>query len=159
MYPIPSEWPWDEVVNVLRYKFREGPGASAVRRGDFELCKTKKRSEIITSTSRLLPGTAITMAVMFATELTNRGLCCPIGHCGSSNIVAYPGGGFKWYVVCLCFIACQPDLKMSSSDCDVWFDEASRKENITDASASKSSCPTHSCSPLATIVLEVRSRW
>jgi hypothetical protein len=104
IYPILSEWAYAEVENAPRFKFKEGPGASAVQRGNFELCKTKKRSEQLNVTSRLLPGMEITMAIIIATDQVTSGDTCPKRRCGSSDIDAYPGGGFKWYVVRLYII-------------------------------------------------------
>ncbi|KAH5050890.1 hypothetical protein HBI37_198680 [Parastagonospora nodorum] len=105
MHLVPSEYLLDEVENVLRYKFRKGPGATAVLRGDFELFKTKKRTETITAATQLLPGMAITMAVIIASDPVTPGTACPIRRCGSIDIASYPGGGFK----------CR--------DCEVWFDQ------------------------------------
>ncbi|KAH3960392.1 hypothetical protein HBI73_176210 [Parastagonospora nodorum] len=123
VYPVPSEFTLDEVENILRYKFRKGPGASAVRRGEFELCKTKRRTEAITETTRLLPGMAITMAVIIASDLVAAGTACPIRPCGSMDITSYPGGGLK----------CR--------DCEVWFDQVCKETKTKDTLLSKKRCP------------------
>jgi hypothetical protein len=97
-FPFPAEYDFRLLDAIIRDRFRNGPGASDVRDGNYELCKTKRRSEQITSTSRLLPGTEITMAVIIPTSVAIDATC-PISRCGSTEIAVFPGGGFTWYVI------------------------------------------------------------
>jgi hypothetical protein len=94
-FPFPAEYDLSLLDTIIRDRFQNGPGASDVRGGNYELCKTKRRSEQITTTSRLLPGTEITMAIIIATPEAIDATC-PIRRCGSIEITAYPGGGFTW---------------------------------------------------------------
>jgi hypothetical protein len=96
-FPVPSEYDFGMMENIIRYRFKEGAGAHEVQTGNYELCKTKKRSEVITATSRLLPGTAMIMAILVMTH-TSIGIWCPMPQCGRSPASGSPGGGYIWYV-------------------------------------------------------------
>ena len=96
-FPIPSEYDYDMMETIIRRRFKEGTASQEVLAGDYELCKTTKRSETITANSRILPGTFITMAIIVNTPTPSLA-SCPIARCGSSVYVPCPGGGFTWYV-------------------------------------------------------------
>ncbi|KAJ8116256.1 hypothetical protein OPT61_g2286 [Boeremia exigua] len=107
-YPIPSEYEYDLLQAVIEHKFREGPGAKHVSVGNYELCKSNRRSDVITSTSRLLPGMAITMAILLTASKakTKMDTHCPMPRCPSTKATRCTEGG-GW--VC--------------SLCGVWYDQ------------------------------------
>ncbi|KAF2800861.1 hypothetical protein K505DRAFT_227706 [Melanomma pulvis-pyrius CBS 109.77] len=94
-FPIPSEYDYDMVETIIRRRFKEGTGSQDVIAGNYELCKAQKRSETITATSRLVPGTAIIMAVIVSIAESSDS-SCPIPQCGSRTILSCPGGGHTW---------------------------------------------------------------
>jgi hypothetical protein len=95
VFPVPSEYDYGALESIIRYKFREGAGASDISLGNYELFKTNKRSETITGASYLKPGTEIMMAVILATPNPSEG-SCPMPQCGSLQILSCPGGGLEW---------------------------------------------------------------
>ena len=94
-YPVPSEGDFGMLDALLRYKFREGPGSRQVRAGNYELCKTSRRSEVFTHTSRLLPGTAITMALILTVPAVYMDSAdrCPMPRCQYLVSSPCPEGG------------------------------------------------------------------
>ncbi|KAF2101331.1 hypothetical protein NA57DRAFT_34823 [Rhizodiscina lignyota] len=62
-FPIPSEYDFGMIKNIIQYRFREGTGALQVRNGNYKLFRTEKDHDVITEDARLLPGTVITMAI------------------------------------------------------------------------------------------------
>jgi hypothetical protein len=94
-FPIPSEYDYDMIDTIVRRRFKEGIGSQEVLAGNYELCTTKNISETITAKSRLLPGTAITMAVIVSTLDYSDGTC-PMPKCGSRMTTCCPGGGYIW---------------------------------------------------------------
>jgi hypothetical protein len=97
-FPVPSENDCGMMENIIHYRFSEGAGAKEVRAGNYELVRTNKRSEVITATLRLLPGTAIVMAVSVIAQ-ASVDASCPMPQCGSLQASNCPGGGFIWYVI------------------------------------------------------------
>ena len=98
-FPVPSEYHFDLLETVIKHKFQTGPGAKHVNAGNYELCKMHKWSDVITPKSRLLPGMAITMAIIMTvpTIYMDRKERCPMPHCQSSAASPCPGGGgFVW---------------------------------------------------------------
>lgn len=98
-FPVPSEYDFDLLEAVIKHKFQEGPGAKYVGNGNYELCKMDKRSDLITSTSRLLPGMAITMTIIVIapTLLTSRHTRCPMPHCQHTQSSPCPvADGILW---------------------------------------------------------------
>ncbi|UPX13923.1 uncharacterized protein EKO05_0004418 [Ascochyta rabiei] len=96
-FPVPSEYDFALLDSIIQIRFKRGAGSKEVKSGKYELCKSKKRSETVTATSRLVPGTAITMAIIVDTAMVNESTC-PMPHCRSRQASACPGGGFIWYV-------------------------------------------------------------
>jgi hypothetical protein len=96
-HAIPSEIPYDELEHMIRGKFRQGAGSRDVDEGNFELFRTKNKSQTITANtySYLRPGTEITMAIVYPT-LVPDGAMCPIPRCSSPQVAKDPGGGFVW---------------------------------------------------------------
>jgi hypothetical protein len=97
-FPVPSEYDYGMMENIIHYRFSEGVGAKEVRAGNYELVSTNRRSEVITATSRLLPGAAVVMAI-FVIAQASVDASCQMPQCGSLQASNCPGGGFIWYVV------------------------------------------------------------
>ncbi|KAH7077365.1 hypothetical protein FB567DRAFT_608462, partial [Paraphoma chrysanthemicola] len=93
-FPVPSEYDFNLLDSIIQTRFKQGAGSREVRSGRYELCKSKKRSETVTAASRLLPGTAITMAIIVDTSINES--MCPMPHCRSTEASICPGGGFIW---------------------------------------------------------------
>ena len=96
-FPVPSEYDYDMLITIIQRRFQKGAGSLDVRAGNYELCKTKKSSELVTAGTRLTPGTAITMAIIIFTPRASNA-SCPMPGCGSSKATPCPGGAFIWYV-------------------------------------------------------------
>jgi hypothetical protein len=94
-FPVPSEYDYDMLDNIIRHRFKEGAGSTEVVLGNYEFCKTNLRSATITPTSRLVPGTAITMAVIIRTVKTSDE-ACPMPKCPGLQATDCPGGGYVW---------------------------------------------------------------
>jgi hypothetical protein len=97
-FPVPSEFDYDMLDSIVRHCFKEGAGSRDVVLGNYEFCKTNMRSATITATSRLAPGTAITMAVIIGSDKVSD-TACPMPQCNSVRATQCPGGGFTWLVM------------------------------------------------------------
>ena len=95
--PVPSEYDFDLLDAVVKQKFNTGPGSLDVRAGNYEYFRTKNSSDVLSRTSRLLPGMAITMAIIVVRP-TLIDETCPMPKCGSTQTAESPGGGRTWYV-------------------------------------------------------------
>ncbi|KAF2833242.1 hypothetical protein CC86DRAFT_389553 [Ophiobolus disseminans] len=96
-FPVPSEYGYDMLITIIQHRFQEGTGSRDVRAGNFELCKTKRSSELVTAGTRLTPGTAITMAIIVFTARASNAECSMPG-CGCLKATPCPGDAFIWYV-------------------------------------------------------------
>jgi hypothetical protein len=94
-FHVDASFDYATLVVIIQHRFKEGTGALDVRTGNYELCRTNKRSELITADTRLMPGMAITMAIIIMTK-TARDSSCPRPGCGSSNISRCLGGAWVW---------------------------------------------------------------
>ncbi|KAH7095377.1 hypothetical protein FB567DRAFT_556603 [Paraphoma chrysanthemicola] len=94
-FSIPAECDYYMLVTIIERKFETGIGAADVQSGNYELCLTQKRSELITAETKLMPGIAITMAIMINTSTASYGVC-PMPGCGSTKASATVGGAFVW---------------------------------------------------------------
>jgi hypothetical protein len=94
-FPVPSEYDYEMLDNIIRHRFKEGAGSQDVVLGNYEFCKTNMRSATITATSRLAPGTAITMAVIINSTRVSA-TSCPMPNCKSHQAEHCPGGGLIW---------------------------------------------------------------
>jgi hypothetical protein len=80
-FPVPSEFDYDMLDNIVRHRFKEGAGSRDVVLGNYEFCKANMRSATIAAISRLAPGTAITMAVILSPATPAiRLVSCPNAH-------------------------------------------------------------------------------
>ncbi|ORX97435.1 hypothetical protein BCR34DRAFT_496865, partial [Clohesyomyces aquaticus] len=95
-FPVPSEYDFDLLDAIIKQKFKTGPGSLQVRGGNYEYFKTKDSSAVLSKMSCLLPGTAITMAVIILSSIMTDEVC-PIAKCRSSQTTEFPGGGRIWY--------------------------------------------------------------
>ena len=94
-FPVPSEYDFDLLDVVVQQKFKTGPGSLDVQAGNYEYFKTKNSTDVLSRTSRLLPGTAITMAIIVGhPTLTDE--TCPMPGCDSIQTTETPGGGRTW---------------------------------------------------------------
>jgi hypothetical protein len=95
-FPVPSEYDFNLLDTIVRKKFDTGPGSLDILAGNYEYFKTKNSADVLSKTSRLLPGTAITMAVIIVgPTLTDE--TCPMPKCRSNQTSACSGGGRTWY--------------------------------------------------------------
>jgi len=92
-FPMPSDFDFYMMEQYIRHRFREGAGSQDVALGNYELLRSKQRSSIITTTSQLLPGTAIVMVIIVERNTENS---CPMGRCNSTQSIPCPSGGFTW---------------------------------------------------------------
>jgi hypothetical protein len=94
-FPVPSDYDYELLDTIIKYRFLDGPGSLDVKVGNYELFKTKDNKEVLSATTRLLPGTSITMAILIGKlELTDH--TCPMPLCRSNRSTAVPGGGRLW---------------------------------------------------------------
>ncbi len=94
-FPVPSEYQYDLLDTIIKHRFMDGPGSLDVRAGNYELFSTKNSDHILSASVRLLPGTAITMAILVSKPVLTDEVC-PIRRCGSDRSTAAPGGGRLW---------------------------------------------------------------
>jgi hypothetical protein len=96
-FPVPSEYDYELLDTIIKHRFQDGPGCLEVNAGNYEIFKSKERNQIISVGVRLLPGTAITMAVLVAkppSQLLDE--VCPMRKCGSKHSSIAVGGGRIW---------------------------------------------------------------
>lgn len=128
-FPVPSEYDFELLDAVVKHKFTDGPGAFEVEAGNYEYFKTKNSNDVLLPTSRLLPGTAITMTILVARS-TRTDEFCPMPNCFSNQTTEAPGGGRIWFVSSLIYHSSR--LTRSSRLCNVWFSPASKKRKPLD---------------------------
>jgi len=109
-FPVPSEYDYPLLDAIIKHKFANGPGASQVAAGDYEIMNSRNRLQILSANSQLRPGWSVTMAVLvgkpLSTILTDES--CPMPRCQSTQTTAVPGGGRQWLALSLptyCFIS------------------------------------------------------
>lgn len=97
-FPVPSEYDYDLFEKVVKHKFLQhgkGCGSLDVEAGNYELFRTTNSSQVITERSRLVPGDAITMAILVRRPIL-ADEACPMPRCGSNRTYRGPGGGRTW---------------------------------------------------------------
>ena len=94
-YPVPSEYNFEMLQNTIEFRFRKGLGSLEVQAGNYELFQTYYIRHVISSTSALVPGTRITMAVLICEGVTGEGKC---PQCWSAQIVPLKCGRQAWCV-------------------------------------------------------------
>lgn len=121
---MPSEYDFDLLDAIIQHKFETEPGRLEVKAGKYEYFKTKNSSDVLSRSSLLLPGTAITMAIILIRPiLTNE--TCPMLGCNSIQTTEALGGGRTWYVVPTSFKGFW--LIMSSCKFDTWFSSTNKR--------------------------------
>jgi hypothetical protein len=94
-FPVPSEYDYELLDTIIKHRFLDGPGSLHVKVGNYELFKTKDSKQVLSASSRLLPGTSITMAILVGKqELADH--TCPMPLCKSNRSTAVAGGGRLW---------------------------------------------------------------
>jgi hypothetical protein len=94
-FHVDASFDYATLVVIIQHHFREGVGATYVREGNYELCRTSKRSELVSADTRLTSGTSITMAIVIVIK-TAGDSSCPRPGCGSSKISPCLGGALAW---------------------------------------------------------------
>jgi hypothetical protein len=94
-FPVPSEFDYGMLKNIIEYRFREGEGAREVKTGNYEFFRAKNSSQTLTEDVRLLPGMEITMAILIRRD-TSEDEVCPILSCGSTQTEPTIGGCWRW---------------------------------------------------------------
>jgi hypothetical protein len=94
-FPVPSEYEFELLNTIIKHRFREGPRSDEVKEGEYELFMTKAPASVLSPGTRLLPGVAITMAIVIH-QATASDEVCPMPRCGSDQVIAMPGGGRTW---------------------------------------------------------------
>jgi hypothetical protein len=94
-FPVPSEYDYQLLDTIIKHRFLDGPGSLEVKVGNYELFKTTDSKQVLSSSTRMLPGTNITMAILIG-KPQHTDNACPIPLCGSSQSTAAPGGGMLW---------------------------------------------------------------
>ena len=94
-FPVPSEYDYGTLEAIIKHRFSVGMGSQDVQVGNYELFKAKRRAELISPNTRLLPGTEIIMAIIIDKPAFKQGRC-PMPRCSSPDILAFPGGGMIW---------------------------------------------------------------
>jgi hypothetical protein len=94
-FPVPSEYDYQLLDTIIKHRFSDGPGSPEVKLGNYELFKTKDSKQVLSSSTRLLPGTNITMAILIG-KSHHTDNSCPLPLCGSSQSTPAPGGGMLW---------------------------------------------------------------
>ncbi|KAK5652130.1 hypothetical protein OQA88_10772 [Cercophora sp. LCS_1] len=108
-FPVPSEYDFALLGRIIQHKFEEGPGSIQVSHGDYQIRDAKQREVILSSHSRLRPGSSLIMAILMGKPppgiLTDH--ACPMPLCSSTETTQAEGGGR------LC--------------CGIWFSETQQK--------------------------------
>ncbi|KAH6714436.1 hypothetical protein BKA61DRAFT_481678 [Leptodontidium sp. MPI-SDFR-AT-0119] len=94
-FPLPSEYDFLLLDTIIKHRFLEGLGSLEVKVGNYEFFNTKQSTEVLSPDVRLLPGTSITMAILFQIPEVTEDIC-PIPRCRSDQTATTPGGGRTW---------------------------------------------------------------
>jgi hypothetical protein len=94
-FPVPSEYDYELLNNIVKHRFTDGPGSSEVEAGNYELSNTKNSQQVISANMWLLPGTSITMAILVRGPKFGHEEC-PMPRCRSIRTTIAPGGGRLW---------------------------------------------------------------
>jgi hypothetical protein len=93
-FPVPSEYDFSLLNQIIRHKFDTGPGSAQVREGDYQILDAKYRHLVLSPQSRLPPGSLLIMAVLVGKPVFD--CICPIPRCGSVETTQVEGGGRLW---------------------------------------------------------------
>lgn len=119
-FPVPSEYDYDLLDAVVKQKFCAGPGSFEVKAGHYEYFQTRNSNVEVSRDNRLLPGTAITMAVIIVcSTLTDE--ACPMPKCDSRQTTRSSCGVRIWYASYHVEHRSKFELTARSCDCGVSF--------------------------------------
>jgi hypothetical protein len=100
-FPVPSEYDFTLLDKIIQHKFTTGPGSVEVGLGDYQVMESRRSSIILSSESRLRPGSSLIMAILLGKPppgvLTDQS--CPMPRCGSTETNCLEGGGRVWYAM------------------------------------------------------------
>jgi hypothetical protein len=96
-FPVPSEYDYDLLEAVIKQRCKTGPGSLEVRAGNYEYFRTNNSNAVLSNSTRLLPGTSITMAIV-VTHPALMNEACPMLRCDSTQTAKCSGGGRTWCV-------------------------------------------------------------
>jgi len=96
-FPVPSEYDYELLNAIIQHRFLEGPGSLEVKAGNYELLNIKDRKQVLSTTTRTLPGSTIMMAILVSKPVLTHDIC-PMRRCRSKEIIQAPGGGRIWWV-------------------------------------------------------------
>jgi hypothetical protein len=94
-FPVPSEYDFPTLQDIIRPFNGEGLVAMMVRSGDYELAYANHRTQILSRNALLRPGSYIIMAVIVVRSLGSQ-QSCPMLRCGSTETKVERGGGYRW---------------------------------------------------------------
>ena len=63
-FPVPSEYDFTLLDRIIQHKFETGPGSIQVSYGDYQIRDGKDRELVLSSQSRLRPGSSLIMAIL-----------------------------------------------------------------------------------------------
>jgi len=97
VFPLPSEYTYNDLNALIRTRFQEGPGRHEVITGAYEFSDSKNSKRLITSDNSysLSPGMSITMAIIIKKPF-GEDEKCPMPDCTSESYTDVPGGGRQW---------------------------------------------------------------
>jgi hypothetical protein len=93
-FPVPSEYDFALLNRIIQHKFETGPGSAQVSHGDYQIRDAKERQVVLSSQSRLRPGSSLIMAILAGKALP--GTLCPMPRCNSVRTTQAEGGGRLW---------------------------------------------------------------
>jgi hypothetical protein len=96
-YPIPSEYDFESIQNIIKYRLRQSPAYREVVLGNYELFNTQNPKQVMSAHMLTPPGTAITMAILLNKPNIPSDYC-PMPHCRSDETQPVKGGGRNWLV-------------------------------------------------------------
>ena len=95
-FPVPSEYDFSLLTEIIKFRFKVSPLSEEVNVENYELFETMT-GKVVTADTRLLPGTAITMALLVYQRFSGDERC-PMPRCGSDRSSPVVGGGRLWSV-------------------------------------------------------------
>jgi len=97
-FPVPSEYDFGLLDRIIRHKFETGPGSAEVKWGDYQILDAKDRNLVLSSQSRLRPGSLLVMAILIGPPPGGvvNDQECPRPRCSSAKTMQAEGGGRVW---------------------------------------------------------------
>jgi hypothetical protein len=97
-FPVPSEYDFALLDRILQHKFKTGPGSFEVQGGFYQVLDSRNRSTVLSTESRLRPGSSLIMALMIGlpSSLVFSEQRFPMPECTRTGTRAVQGGGQIW---------------------------------------------------------------